>query len=213
MTELGFDMRIVSEKLPSTLDKRCGTYAGVRAHQKRKENLCDKCREPARLAWQKCRKKNAIRIKESNKNYYLANREKWREYGKAYYRTNLEVSRARSSQWYAENSNRKAVNSKAWNSANPEKRKTHNRTRRARKFAVPSEPYTTQDILNLWGTDCHNCGEAIDLNAPRTTRFKGWERGLQLDHVIPLSKGGSDLIENVKPSHCLCNLIKYNRVA
>lgn len=41
----------------------------------------------------------------------------------------------------------------------------------------------------------------------------GWEDGLHLDHVVPLSKGGPDLITNVKPSHARCNLAKSANTA
>jgi 5-methylcytosine-specific restriction endonuclease McrA len=77
---------------------------------------------------------------------------------------------------------------------------------------APSEPYTTQQILELYGTDCHICHEPIDLDAPRSVHKQGYQRGLHLDHVIPLSKGGTDLIENVKPSHARCNLSKNGRL-
>jgi 5-methylcytosine-specific restriction endonuclease McrA len=36
------------QKLEPTLDKRCGTYAGYRAHRKRNEQLCTPCREAMR---------------------------------------------------------------------------------------------------------------------------------------------------------------------
>lgn len=82
------------------------------------------------------------------------------------------------------------------------------RKRRALKLAAPSEPYTTQDILDLWGSNCYLCGEPIDLEAPRKTGAEGWERGLHLEHVVALSNGGSDLRKNIRPSHGLCNLQK-----
>lgn len=33
------------EKSPATLDERCGTYAGYKAHRKRTEELCQPCRD------------------------------------------------------------------------------------------------------------------------------------------------------------------------
>lgn len=84
--------------------------------------------------------------------------------------------------------------------------------RRARLAEVEHEEYTSQIILDTWGTDCHICGEAIDLTAPRSVRYEGWENGLQLDHVIPISKGGPDIISNVKPSHGGCNRSKGDKL-
>ena len=72
--------------------------------------------------------------------------------------------------------------------------------------------YSMYEILFSHGKDCHICDMPIDFYSPRKCGFPGWENGLQLDHVIPLSRGGSDQIENVKPSHGKCNLIKGNRI-
>ena len=70
--------------------------------------------------------------------------------------------------------------------------------------------YSIFEILLLHGTSCHICDEPIDYSAPRTVGSKGWRYGLHLDHVIPLSQGGADHIENVKPSHAKCNIAKNN---
>jgi 5-methylcytosine-specific restriction endonuclease McrA len=97
----------------------------------------------------------------------------------------------------AYNKKRYAETSEAWEAAS--------RRRRARLSEVEHEEYTLQVILDTWGTDCHICGELIDLDAPRSVWYEGWEKGLQLDHVIPISKGGNNTISNVKPSHGGCN--------
>lgn len=80
--------------------------------------------------------------------------------------------------------------------------------KRAIKFGVDTEWYSPQQVLELYGTDCHICNKPIDLNAPRGTGKPGWENGLQIDHVHPLSKGGSDTIDNLRPAHGYCNNIK-----
>lgn len=86
------------------------------------------------------------------------------------------------------------------------------RRRRARKLDNGFEFYTEEDIFDRWGTDCHICGEPVDLEAPRAAGVVGWELGLHLDHVVPLVAGGSDTIENVKPAHGLCNLKKSKSI-
>ena len=81
------------------------------------------------------------------------------------------------------------------------------RKRRAMEANVYSEPYRVENILKRWGTACHLCGEEIDLSVPRHAKGgSDWPTGLQLDHLIPISQGGPDIIENVKPSHAVCNL-------
>jgi 5-methylcytosine-specific restriction endonuclease McrA len=80
--------------------------------------------------------------------------------------------------------------------------------KRALKFGVSTEWYSPQQVLDLYGIDCHICNGPIDLNAPRQCGKPGWEKGLQIDHVMPLSKGGTDTLDNVRPSHGYCNNIK-----
>lgn len=98
---------------------------------------------------------------------------------------------------------------------NPEYYHNSARARRARVIEAYREPYSTDDVLRMWGMACHLCGELVDLDAPRHVLAKendGWQRGLHLDHVIPLSQGGPDIVENVKPSHAVCNLSRSREI-
>jgi len=79
--------------------------------------------------------------------------------------------------------------------------------REVRGNAIQS-PYTREEVLDRYGSICHLCQEPIDLTLPKRVGYKGWEYGLHLDHVIPLSKGGDDTIENIRPSHGKCNIKK-----
>ena len=101
------------------------------------------------------------------------------------------------------------------NRKNPEYRKQRdqlNRSRRAAKISTNTEPYQEADILHIYGIECHICQETIDLKAPRRAGEEGWERGLHMEHVIPLSKGGTDTIDNVLPAHASCNLKKSDNL-
>ena len=173
------------------------------------------------------RRKEAIsrekRIDKKNaraKDYHAENREKRNKYSREYKKAHPELLREQRTAYYQRNKEAKAAyraanreKAKAWRDANPELFRIYNHKRKARKRAVASEPYTTEQILALYGTDCHICKEPIDLGAPRTANQKGYERGLHLDHIIPLAKGGSDLMSNVGPSHAECNLKKHTTLA
>jgi 5-methylcytosine-specific restriction endonuclease McrA len=74
------------------------------------------------------------------------------------------------------------------------------------------EPYTYKEVLDTYGHICHLCNTLVDLKAPRQCGTSGWEKGLHIDHVIPLSKGGDDTLQNVRPSHGQCNVIKHARL-
>lgn len=93
-------------------------------------------------------------------------------------------------------------------------RKMRNGTRFKKLLAQGFNPakdyFSANTVIETYGTDCHLCGGAIDLNAPRTPGKPGWEKSLHVDHVIPLSRGGDDTLENVRPSHGKCNIRKNN---
>ena len=81
--------------------------------------------------------------------------------------------------------------------------------RRARRLGNGYEKYTRQQVLDIYGTDCHICGKAINLSVSGKPGYeKDWEQGLNLDHVISLADGGPDSLDNVRPSHARCNIDK-----
>lgn len=88
----------------------------------------------------------------------------------------------------------------------------HNRSSgrtRARRLGAEYGYYTDQDVVDAYGINCHICNQEIDFTAARQCGKLGWEKGFHVDHVIPLSKGGADTLENVRPSHGQCNIIKW----
>jgi 5-methylcytosine-specific restriction endonuclease McrA len=80
--------------------------------------------------------------------------------------------------------------------------------RRALKLNNGFDLYTEKQVLDLYGTDCHICKKPIDLNTSRQVGKGNWEMGLHIDHIIPISKGGADILNNVKPAHAYCNISK-----
>ena len=93
---------------------------------------------------------------------------------------------------------------KKWAKNNPDKIRNYNRTQRARrKFALQaSESATTQEVkawIDAQSPVCSYC--AIELSSDQ----------IQLDHVIPLSRGGSHTIDNFAISCKSCNCSKGNK--
>jgi 5-methylcytosine-specific restriction endonuclease McrA len=99
-----------------------------------------------------------------------------------------------------------------WNKKNPERAVRAVIRRRAQKLSNGYEIYTTQQVLDLYGTSCHICGLEIDISTSRKIGSQGWKKSLQVDHVIPISKGGPDTLENVRPSHAVCNMEKRDKL-
>jgi hypothetical protein len=104
---------------------------------------------------------------------------------------------------------------KAWRSNNKDAsrkiNRKHSNKRRALKLDNGYEEYTEEQVLELYGINCNICSLPIDLNAQRQVGKPGWENGLHIDHVVPISKGGPDMLSNVRPTHGLCNIIKNDR--
>lgn len=176
-------------KLPPTKDKRCGTMAGYQVHRRKKENSCVACKKANALYSALNYDKPKISVK--SKKYYLLNKEKIKEKNSNYYYLNHEESKKRRLK-------------------NPEKRRENNHRYRANKLKNKTVPYTEQQVLEKYGTNCHICKLPINLKAPRQIGKIGWRKGLHIDHVKPISKDGSDSLRNVRPSHGLCNVKKHN---
>ena len=100
-----------------------------------------------------------------------------------------------------------------YNRKNLKKLLRNNTQRKTRKLQNDYSAYTELEVLELYGSICHICGIAIDLEAPRWAGHgKNWESGLHIDHVIPIVKGGADTLENVRPAHALCNIRKGKKI-
>ena len=180
-------------KNPPITRPNCGTIGGGKSHRWRNESFCEPCYEAKRVYNRAQYKKHSTKIIESTERYRKANLDKQQKWSAKYRANNLEKVRE---------TNRKYANSM------PEKRRQRERKRRALKFKNGHVPYTESQALELYGKTCHLCNLPIDLTATRQPGKPGWERGLHIDHVVPLANGGPDIIENVRPAHGLCNLRK-----
>ncbi len=97
---------------------------------------------------------------------------------------------------------------KEYKELNKEKFAGYERKRRALKKNSDHSTYTVDEVLLKYGTSCYICNIEIDLNASRRTGKKDWKIGLQIDHMKSIANGGSDTIDNVRPTHGLCNAKK-----
>jgi 5-methylcytosine-specific restriction endonuclease McrA len=96
--------------------------------------------------------------------------------------------------------------------ANPDTRRARWRRYDAAKRGSRTEIYSESQVVELYGTCCYLCNEEIDFNANRRSGMgDNWEKSFHIDHVVAISKGGSDTLDNVRPAHNLCNLKKGGR--
>lgn len=139
---------------------------------------------------------NLDKVKAKNKAWVLANPDKVKAINKTYRITNFEKRKAEG---------------RAWKKAHPEKGRANCRKRNALKRNNECVDYTEQQVLKTYGTNCNICSLPVDLKAARKVGLPGWENGLHIDHLLPVSKGGPDTLENVRPTHGLCNITKNNK--
>jgi 5-methylcytosine-specific restriction endonuclease McrA len=131
---------------------------------------------------------------------------------KRYRERTKEYQYERKREWRERNKKHVEEKRKQWRIDNPEQHKANvaraSRLRRARVMGVDTLPYSEEEVLSVYGTDCHICSKPIDLTAPKAVGGDNWAFGLHIDHLIPISKGGPDTLYNVRPSHWLCNVKK-----
>lgn len=161
---------------------------------------------------------NKETIKASGKVYYKANKKQWKGYGKAwrkanpekiktkneaYYQANKKIVNARSKAYRKANPQKMKEQIKAWNEANPEKRRDAVNKRRALKYKTQIEPINEKEIYLRDGWKCQICHQRVDkkLKYPDP-------KSASLDHIIPLSQGGSHTYRNLQLAHLGCNSSK-----
>lgn len=93
---------------------------------------------------------------------------------------------------------KRAAEYRAWCARNPDRVRFLNARRRARKAAAPGS-HTWQEWAekkHLFAYCCAYCGESGPLT---------------VDHKIPLSRGGSDSIDNILPACFTCYAQKHDK--
>lgn len=162
-----------------------------------------------RKIWdKKYREGNKKKRAEYDKSYRESNLEEYKAKRRAYYKANKDLIYKKVKEYQNNNMDKVIEWKKAYARRNPEVGRQAKRRRRAKEKSVPFEKYTTEEVLALYGTNCFICSKPINLNAPRQCGKPGWRHALHIDHLIPISRGGSDTLDNVRPTHGECNIHK-----
>jgi 5-methylcytosine-specific restriction endonuclease McrA len=133
---------------------------------------------------------------EYNKRWREENPEAHRAYGEKYRAENIDAIRRRFKEWEARNPD----HTMEWVRNNRERSRETTRRRRARLKQVPTFEVTDRDIrrlLNRFQNACAYCNE----------RFT---EGYHIDHVLPVTAGGSNGVGNLVPACATCNVSKSN---
>lgn len=196
----GFQRYLVGSR--SSTCTECGATFEVPGQRGRVPQRCAPCTEGAKRA-------ALVEWRKANPEKYAAQQERVTP-------VDPEVMRARSRAWYAANKAQAAKARRAAYLKNREARlaytmeyKRRNRAhatelenrRRARKLAQFVAPVDPQEIWERDGGACQLCGEPITDPKQRS-----------IDHIIPISRGGTHEPANVQLAHRVCNSRKGNRL-
>jgi 5-methylcytosine-specific restriction endonuclease McrA len=142
--------------------------------------------------------RNREHVRNYRRKQWIANRDELLRAGAAYRAANRERLAARARAYYQVNKHQKHAYQAAYRASNKQtiQRLSHLRYLRSKsgKFQAPP-PELLAAKWRYWGNSCWMCGGSA------TT----------IDHVKPLSKGGSHLLANLRPACKPCNSSKHAR--
>ena len=174
----------------------------------RKDGLQDWCKECLRAYYQdnqdriraqtiKYYRANRIQRLACQRAYRKANRARWLEYDRRYYREHMEEYAQAYVVYYSTHRDEIIENVARWRRQHPEQLRANARAwtqRRRARIANAAGSFTYVDFQELCDrteNKCLCCGNENEL--------------LTADHVVPLSQGGDNSIENIQPLCQSCN--------
>ena len=212
----------------------CGAEFVDRSINRSAQYCGRKCRDRAAYA------KNPDKMRARKRESYVANpervlgpkRERYaknlererrahREGAKARYAVNPDRRRERNREWRKENLEKERERKRAWRAANPDKVREHGRRtakahpesalerkdrRRARMRGAFIAPVDRKAIYKRDNYTCQLCGKKVKMDKKRPDPMSP-----SIDHILPLSKGGTHEPRKVQLTHLRCNLRKQNK--
>jgi len=135
-----------------------------------------------------------------NKAHYQANKEHILERHRVYHKANRESRKEYHRKWYRANKGRIAELQREYKKAHPLKRREFEGRRRAREHGVPIGHADYELVVATSNGLCGICGDPI---------FGKFD----IDHIVPLTKGGAHSTDNLQVAHHHCNVSKGNKEA
>lgn len=181
------------------------------------------------------RQKNSEYLKQKRHDDYLKDKEHQLQLGREYYQENKERVLSRIKVYRQTAKDKRRETNKTWLKAHPEKRREFKKRYRANHWEkvsayerAKSKEYRKTHRREMAHRQARR--RALVRNAPGTHDVDQWEKLVELcgnkcvacddhkdkptcDHIIPLSWGGSDSLDNVQPLCLRCNAKKQDLYA
>jgi len=138
------------------------------------------------------RQENLEGLKSQSKKYYLENKDAVLARNKNYLILNPQVVRISSRNYRANHPERARDNGARWRESNPELCREQSQRRRARRLNNGVFKVTSGELARLYASPCAYCGQPSK----------------HLDHIVPISRGGTHSIGNLTGSCASCNFSK-----
>ena len=158
-------------------------------------NCCIECAKIRLKTWQSS---NPDKVKQLDKNRHARDREKRNSRQRQYAKLNVAAATLRKSAWAKCNRERASEIQRKWNEQNRHKINAYAANRRC--LLRGAGVHTGDDIKNIYMAQSGLCGTCGVL-------LKKWH----VDHIIPISKGGSNESHNLQLLCKKCNLRKSNK--
>lgn len=169
-----------------------------------KRRACYKVNAEREKAYRKthCKERRAY-----SKAYYEAHLKEIKIREKAHYQANKERIKAYSKAYYQLHKKKLNTRGKVWRKANPQKAKEASQKRRASMYKTTIETIKEKIVFLRDGWICQHCKKRVHKRLKYPNPMAA-----SLDHIIPLSEGGTHTYKNVQLTHFICNASKFNSV-
>jgi len=178
---------------------KCGSSGPFHKEKRANDGLTSQCR--------KCINQQNKKRYYENKEVHIAKVKEWqtnnknkvKKYKNKWKKENREKVRKHNRDKYWRDPNKQRKASSLWRKQNPEKHRHHVRSR---EYAVRGAEgsYTQEEWIRLcekYDNKCLRCGSKNSK--------------LTVDHIVPISKGGSNNITNIQPLCFSCNASKQDK--
>lgn len=157
---------------------------------------CKLCKAEYASQWYQ---QNKERQRELNRRWIAANTERWRQYRQSWYFENKEHMREVNQRWRDKNVEQWRSFGKRWRDDNLQKARELERLKAHKRRALKRQSS---------GSFTREGWEALCLRYGGKCLCCGSSEALTIDHVVPLSKGGTNDIQNIQPLCNSCNIRK-----